>query len=113
MLSGDSFKVIFGGSSVTAGSHPRLSVSSVSLVTPSLTNTFPSVPLYLSYVFSGHDNFLWQAYPQVYERRLRPAFDALGVNFEARNIGMGAMGCFPEDPCYEAQAGDDADLYSW
>ena len=56
MLMGNgTMRVIFGGSSVTA----------------------------------GHDNFLWQAYPQVYERRLRPAFEALGINFEVRNIAMG------------------------
>ena len=62
---------------------------------------------------AGHDNFLWQAYPQVYERRLRPAFEALGIVFEVRNIAMGAMGCYPEDLCYESQGGDDPDVVTW
>jgi hypothetical protein len=66
-----------------------------------------------SSVTAGHDNFLNQSYPYVFERRLRPAMEALGLEFEVRNIAMGAMGCFPEDLCYEPQGGDDADVYSW
>lgn len=88
-----------------------------------------------SSVTAGHDNFLNESYPEVYERRMRAPLEALGIEFEMHNIAMvgglcvcvvngvlwfrlirsvqGGQGCFPQNLCYESQGGDDADIYSW
>ena len=66
-----------------------------------------------SSVTAGHDNFLNESYPEVYERRMRPALEALGIPFKMHNIAMGGQGCYPQNLCYETQGGDDADIYSW
>jgi len=41
-----------------------------------------------SSVTAGHDNFLNESYPEVYERRMREPLEALGIEFEMRNIAM-------------------------
>jgi hypothetical protein len=66
-----------------------------------------------SSVTAGHDNFLNESYPEVYERRMRGPLEALGMTFKMHNIAMGGQGCFPQNLCYESQGGDDADIYSW
>lgn len=41
-----------------------------------------------SSVTAGHDNYLNESYPEVYERRMRPALEALGIKFTMHNIAM-------------------------
>ena len=41
-----------------------------------------------SSVTAGHDNFLNESYPEVYERRMRGPLEALGIEFEMHNIAM-------------------------
>jgi hypothetical protein len=66
-----------------------------------------------SSVTSGHDNYYNQSYPSVFERRLRPVFDALGIELRVRNIAMGGNTCDPYDACYGPQADDNPDFVSW
>eukprot|EP00603_Paraphysomonas_imperforata_P007121 CAMPEP_0114431818 /NCGR_PEP_ID=MMETSP0103-20121206/10815_1 /TAXON_ID=37642 ORGANISM="Paraphysomonas imperforata, Strain PA2" /NCGR_SAMPLE_ID=MMETSP0103 /ASSEMBLY_ACC=CAM_ASM_000201 /LENGTH=365 /DNA_ID=CAMNT_0001601433 /DNA_START=336 /DNA_END=1430 /DNA_ORIENTATION=- len=73
------YKMVFGGSSVTA----------------------------------GHDNFFRQSHPLVLESRMRPIFEALGIEFEVNNIAQGANDCHPSNLCYDAMAGEGGDFYLW
>lgn len=56
-----------------------------------------------SSVTAGHDNFFNQSFPIVFERRMKPIFDQLGVDLIVHNIAMGANGCRPSNYCYETQ----------
>lgn len=58
-----------------------------------------------SSVTAGHDNYLHQAYPQVYERRMKPVFEALGINLLVHNIAQGANNCRPSNLCYDSMGG--------
>lgn len=73
------YKMIFGGSSVTA----------------------------------GHDNGHRQSYVYVWEDRMKPVFEALGVDLIVNNIAQGANDCIPSNLCYEAMGGENADFFSW
>ena len=73
------FRMIFGGSSVTA----------------------------------GWDNYYFQSYPEVFKRRMSPAFINLGVNLTIHNIAQGDNRCRPSDYCYTAMGGEAADWLGW
>lgn len=73
------YKMIFGGSSVTA----------------------------------GHDNGPRQSYVYVWEDRMKPVFEALGINLVVNNIAQGANDCIPSNLCYESMGGENADFISW
>lgn len=66
-----------------------------------------------SSVTAGHDNYYHQAYPFVFERRMKSIFTALGVDLNVHNIAMGNNGCTPYGFCYEAQGGDNPDWIGW
>lgn len=66
-----------------------------------------------SSVTAGHDNYYNQSYPKVFERRMRPVFDALQVGLAVRNIAVGSLGCEPYNSCYEAFGGSDPDFVTW
>lgn len=66
-----------------------------------------------SSVTAGHDNYYNQSYPFVFERRVKPIFDALAVELQVHNIAQGANNCRPSDHCYAAMGGDNADFYGW
>ena len=66
-----------------------------------------------SSVTAGHDNYYNQSYPKVFEKRLRPVFDALGVDLAVRNIAVGSLGCEPYNACYETFGGSDPDFVTW
>jgi hypothetical protein len=66
-----------------------------------------------SSVTAGHDNYFNQSYPMVFHRRMKPIFDALGIELFARNIALGANGCRPFDLCYEAMGGMNPDWIGW
>jgi hypothetical protein len=66
-----------------------------------------------SSVTAGHDNYYYQSYPFVLERRLSPAFEALGVKLVVRNTAQGANNCRPFDYCYESMGGEHADFILW
>ena len=61
-----------------------------------------------SSVTAGHDSW-----PLVFERRIKPVFDALGINLIVRNIAQGANQCLPYEYCYNAMGGDNADFIGW
>eukprot|EP01033_Poteriospumella_lacustris_P007876 gene7876-5657_t len=64
-------------------------------------------------VTAGHDNYYNQSYPFVFERRIKKAFEALGIKLLVHNIAQGANNCRPSDHCYNAMGGDNADFMSW
>lgn len=66
-----------------------------------------------SSVTAGHDNFYNESYPSVFERRMTPVFDALGIKLKVHNIAQGANNCRPSNLCYEAMGGNDADWIGW
>ena len=66
-----------------------------------------------SSVTAGHDNFLNESYPFVFERRVRDVMESLGINLEIHNIAHGTNKCRPSDLCYEAMGGDDPDWIGW
>jgi len=67
-----------------------------------------------SSVTAGHDGWLQAAWPAQLERILKPTFEKLGMNFEARNRGMGGYGEMPyASGCLHNRAGDGVDALSW
>eukprot|EP01031_Cornospumella_fuschlensis_P030206 gene30206-36491_t len=66
-----------------------------------------------SSVTAGHDNYYSQSYPFVFERRMKDAFEALGIKLKVHNIAQGANNCRPSNHCYEAMGGEDADWVGW
>ena len=66
-----------------------------------------------SSVTAGHDNYYNQSYPKVFERRMQPIYDALGVDLSVRNIAIGSVGCDPYNACYETFGGTDPDFITW
>lgn len=66
-----------------------------------------------SSVTAGHDNFLNESYPFVFERRVRDVMECLDINLEIHNIAHGTNKCRPSDLCYEAMGGDDPDWLGW
>lgn len=69
-----------------------------------------------SSVTAGHDNFYNQSWPFVFERRMKPLFEAVGVTLKVHNIAQGANNCRPSNLCYEAMGGlpgIKADFIGW
>ena len=66
-----------------------------------------------SSVTAGHDNYFAESWPLVYERRMKPVFNALGVRLRVHNIAQGANNCLPSNFCYEAMGGFRADWIAW
>jgi len=66
-----------------------------------------------SSVTAGHDNYFRESYPLVFERRMSPAFKALGINLIVHNIAQGSNDCFPYNFCYEAMGGSNFDWIGW
>lgn len=64
-------------------------------------------------VTAGHDNYYSQSYPFVFERRIAPILEAVGVKLVVRNIAQGANNCRPFDYCYESMGGENADFIAW
>eukprot|EP00981_Chlorochromonas_danica_P002095 scaffold423_cov185-Ochromonas_danica.AAC.19 len=66
-----------------------------------------------SSVTAGHDNYYHQAYPFVFEKRMKTIFSTLGITLEVHNIAQGANNCRPSIYCYEAMGGSNADFLGW
>ena len=66
-----------------------------------------------SSVTAGHDNYFKESYPIVFERRMKPIFEALGLNLMVHNIAQGSNDCYPYDLCYEAMGGQNPDWIGW
>lgn len=66
-----------------------------------------------SSVTAGHDNYYNQSWPFVFERRVKPIFDALGIKLLVHNIAQGANNCRPAANCYDSMGGDNADWIGW
>lgn len=66
-----------------------------------------------SSVTAGHDNYYHQAYPFIFEKRMKTIFSALGIKLEVHNIAQGANNCRPSIYCYEAMGGSPADFLGW
>ena len=66
-----------------------------------------------SSVTEGKDIYFRDSYPLVVERRLKPLFDAMGIELIVRNIAMTAMGCDIYNAVYEPQADPEPDFVGW
>jgi hypothetical protein len=66
-----------------------------------------------SSVTAGHDNYFKESWPLVYERRMKPIFNAMGVRLRVHNIAQGANNCLPSNFCYESMGGYRADWVGW
>lgn len=66
-----------------------------------------------SSITAGHDNYFNESYPIVFERRMKNAFNHLGVDLQIRNIALGQNQCIPYDLCYFTLGGEDVDWMSW
>lgn len=66
-----------------------------------------------SSVTAGHDNFFNQSYPLIFQKRMKPVFDHLGIDLVVHNIAQGANDCLPSDLCYETMGGLESDFYGW
>ncbi len=98
-----------GGAGSNANSRPSTAASS-------LSSNENKEFLYVfggSSVTAGHDNWFNESYPMVFQRRLQPIYDALGVPLKVHNIAQGANNCFPADYCYGAMGGAAADWINW
>mmetsp|Transcript_4194 Transcript_4194/g.7004 ORF Transcript_4194/g.7004 Transcript_4194/m.7004 type:complete len:655 (-) Transcript_4194:39-2003(-) len=63
---------------------------------------------------AGHGNMLNQSYTAVLERTVQPAFQALGLQFVARNYAMSWYQSAPELAlCMESVYGTDLDVLNW
>jgi hypothetical protein len=66
-----------------------------------------------SSVTAGHDNQMNQSYPLIFQKRMKPTFQSLGIDLIVHNIAQGANDCLPSDLCYETMGGYQSDFYSW
>jgi hypothetical protein len=66
-----------------------------------------------SSVTQGSDNMFTSAYPMVFERRMKPILDALGVDLVVHNIAQSANQCIPSELCYNSMGGENADFIGW
>jgi hypothetical protein len=66
-----------------------------------------------SSVTAGHDNLMNQSYPLIYQKRMKPTFQSLGIDLIVHNIAQGDNECIPSDLCYETMGGYQSDFYSW
>lgn len=64
-------------------------------------------------VTAGHDNYLNQSYPMVFQRVAQPAFRAAGVDLVVRNHAMGNNPAIPSSLCVGSQLGTDSDVVAW
>jgi hypothetical protein len=66
-----------------------------------------------SSVTAGYDNYYNQSYGKVFERRMKPLFDALNIDLQVNIIAQGANPCRPYNLCYEPMGGSNADWLGW
>lgn len=66
-----------------------------------------------SSVTAGHDNYYYQAYPAIFQKRIENITDALGIDLQTHNIAQTTNNCIPYDMCYESMGGKDPDLVNW
>ncbi len=52
-----------------------------------------------SSVTAGHDSYIHEAYPSVFEAAMRPVLQAGGIHFEVHNQAVGNNPCLPYDQC--------------
>jgi hypothetical protein len=64
-------------------------------------------------VTAGYDNHFNESYPMVFEKRMRPIFDALRIKLVVRNIAQRRVSCHMSNFCLEAMGGPDADFIGW
>ena len=63
---------------------------------------------------AGHGNLYSQSYTAILQDTAEGAFQSLGINFQARNFGMGQYNSAPElGLCMNEVFGDDIDVLLW
>lgn len=66
-----------------------------------------------SSVTAGHDSHFNASTPIVAGVLMKPAFDALGIELDSRNVALGNNPCTPYDVCVKLFGGIDADIVHW
>lgn len=65
-------------------------------------------------IAAGHGNLFNETMTAVLERRVTDVFSVIGIDFEARNFGIGGSTSGPEFAlCMESIYGNDVDLITW
>lgn len=64
-------------------------------------------------VTAGYDNYLHQSYPMVFQRRVKPIFEAVGVNLDVRNFGQSHVDCRLLNFCTANALAHQADVVGW
>lgn len=62
---------------------------------------------------AASDSMFDSGYPMIFERRMKPIFDALGVDLVVRDIAQSANQCIPSELCYSSMGGENADFIGW
>lgn len=67
-----------------------------------------------SSVTAGYDNHHNQSYPAIFQRRMNPVFDSLGLRLDVRNLGQHRVNCKVNTYCIHSMAGiPAADFLGW
>ena len=66
-----------------------------------------------SSVTAGHDSLFNESWPLVFEKRMKPVFNALNIDLDVTNIAQGSTQCIPYELCYNTQGGENADFIGW
>lgn len=66
-----------------------------------------------SSITAGHDNYAYEAYPNVFYETLLPIMNLLSVPFLVRNQALGNNPCYPYDLCVKTHMGTDFDVLTW
>lgn len=66
-----------------------------------------------SSVTAGHDSYFNASTPVVAGDYLAPAFSAIGIDLDSRNVALGNNPCTPYDVCVKYFGGLDADIVHW
>ncbi len=66
-----------------------------------------------SSITAGHDNYIYEAYPNVFYETLLPIMNLLSLPFSVRNQALGNNPCYPYDLCVNTHMGTDFDVLTW
>eukprot|EP00602_Paraphysomonas_sp_CaronLab_P001966 CAMPEP_0185021022 /NCGR_PEP_ID=MMETSP1103-20130426/3684_1 /TAXON_ID=36769 /ORGANISM="Paraphysomonas bandaiensis, Strain Caron Lab Isolate" /LENGTH=466 /DNA_ID=CAMNT_0027552295 /DNA_START=242 /DNA_END=1639 /DNA_ORIENTATION=+ len=66
-----------------------------------------------SSVTAGHDTPFNLTFTERTGRLMAPAFEAVNIKINSRNVALGNNPCLPYDLCVNAFAGSDADIVHW
>eukprot|EP00428_Durinskia_dybowskii_P085305 CAMPEP_0170431214 /NCGR_PEP_ID=MMETSP0117_2-20130122/41279_1 /TAXON_ID=400756 /ORGANISM="Durinskia baltica, Strain CSIRO CS-38" /LENGTH=599 /DNA_ID=CAMNT_0010690749 /DNA_START=31 /DNA_END=1830 /DNA_ORIENTATION=- len=81
--------------------------------TPTSSKTKFVISFTGSSVTAGHDSHFNASTPVQTGLIMQPAFEALGIELDSRNVALGNNPCTPYDACVKFFVGEDADIVHW